>query len=78
MQRFVIKENAAKKIGMVYGIDVNYFKGEEKKVKKQKEEEKNKEQKEEKNKELPGIEKDIYYDENALDLEIDVNELVND
>ena len=74
LQRFVIKENAAKKIGMVYGIDVNYFKGEEKKVKKQKEEEKNKEQ----NKELPGIEKDIYYDENALDLEIDANELVND
>jgi GTP-binding protein EngB required for normal cell division len=78
LQRFVIKENAAKKIGMVYGIDVNYFKGEEKKIIKKKEEEKNKEQKEEKNKELPGIEKDIYYDENALDLEIDANELVND
>ena len=71
LQRFVIKENAVKKIGMIFGVNFDSLIKEEKKQKIKEEKEK---QKYEVN--LSNI--DIEYDENALDLEIDKSNLVND
>ena len=71
LQRYVIKENAVKKIGMIFGVNFDSLIKEEKKQKIKEEKEK---QKYEVN--LSNI--DIEYDENALDLEIDKSNLVND
>lgn len=67
LQRFVIKENAAKKIGMIFGIDINFINKEANSEEKKKQEEKKNSQN------IPGIENDVYYDENALDLEVDAS-----
>ena len=66
LQRFVIKKNAAKKIGMIFGIDLKFI-------------ENNQEKQDKLKKKMTGMEKEeIYYEEDALDLEIDGDALINE
>ena len=84
LQKYVIKKNAAKKIGQIFGIEVKFIKEEEKKEKDKKkkntkEEDKNKKDKGKDEKEnLPDYCKKPTIDTKGLDLEVDVDKCIEE
>ena len=68
LQKYVIKKNAAKKIGQIFGIEVKYIKEEDKKEKN-----KNKNKDKDKKKHLPDYCKKPSIDTNGLDLEVNID-----